>query len=228
MTRDKTFSKAGFQPLTTVAHPSGIDAVAVAARAHLVVCVTGVVAGRREVVGMTVSPLPAGFRVEAWPGSGTKDVVSYLHALLEAFAAENAGREFAPVSTALLRGIPLTTVLAFRQSEVEERLAMGERLSRQGVSTGLGSGALSGEDEQRLAYLDDALMYVEAIRERAKAAEVIARSRGISVRTAEGRIAKARSLGLLTEAEGRRASGSLTAAANRLADWRRDLSKTSV
>lgn len=237
MSHYSQFSKSGFQALLRLPHPSnGMDAVAFGSRRHLVVAVTAVVGDRREVVGVEVQPLPKGLVLSEWPGGtyAPGRLMLRLERVLETYA-EFEGDELQPVSAALLRGIPLTTLLAFRAEEVRLGLqrsgvaeaggfrrlgSIGTPMSDEQLQNALRSKDLPSADEVRLAYLDDALLYVQALHERAKPAEVIADARGVSKRTAEGRIAKARSLGLLTKASGRTASGDLTTDGQRLKEWR--------
>jgi hypothetical protein len=223
VSNDDRFSKGGFHPLLRLPSPDlGIDAVAYANRAHLVICVTGVVDGRREVVGVEVQPLPKGFRLDEWmsaPGA----IRQRLSRTLETFA-EFDSDSMRPTSAALLRGIPLTAILDFRQDEVARRQHIARLYKSRGVDSSIGRNEISADDEARLAYLDDALLYVAALRERAKPADVIAQARSISPRTAEGRVAKARALGLLTKAKGRSASGELTEDGQRLHEWRERIS----
>lgn len=209
------FRKGSYYPLTRRLR-GPIDAVAFAQGPHLLICITAVVDGRREVVGLDVQPAPAGLSPERFVLGGELPhaVLGRMDRVLDLYD-EFSPDTFKPVSSALLRGIPLTTVLAFRQHEVAMRQKILSNRRRLEGSP-WASDELSAEDEARLAYLDDALMYVSAVRERAKPAEVIARARSISTRTAEGRIAKARALGLLTPAVGRTASGDLTEDAMRL------------
>ncbi len=231
------FSKDGFHALLRLAHESnGMDAVAFGSRKHLVIAVTAVVGDRREIVGVEVQPLPKGLKISEWPGGafGPNHITLRLERVLDTYA-EFANDELQPVSAALLRGIPLTTILGFRAEEVREGLRRsgiaerGEYRRLGSIGTPMGdeelarvfrSEDLSSTDEMRLAYLEDAVLYVTALHERAKPAELIAEARGVSKRTAEGRIAKARALGLLTKASGRTASGDLTAEALRLKKWR--------
>lgn len=67
-----------------------------------------------------------------------------------------------------------------------------------------------------LSFLDDAVIYVRAMEQGLSPALAIAESRGCTKRTAEGRIQRARKMGLLTAADGRRLGGSLTPRAKHL------------
>jgi hypothetical protein len=72
------------------------------------------------------------------------------------------------------------------------------------------------EEASQMDYLPDAIAYVEALRMGAPPAEVIAERRAIVPRSAEARIRRARELGLLTPAEGRKRGGQLTPLAERM------------
>lgn len=63
---------------------------------------------------------------------------------------------------------------------------------------------------KRLENLLDAVLYDSAVRANRSPVKAIAERRCISTRTAEGRIARARAMGFLTPAHGRRASGGLS------------------
>lgn len=64
--------------------------------------------------------------------------------------------------------------------------------------------------------LEDAVTYVRCAEAGTRAAEAIARQRNVSVRTAEGRIARARQLGYLTPARGKAQAGELTPKAKKI------------
>jgi hypothetical protein len=218
------FSKGGFHALFRLGPTaSGLDAVVFGTRHHLVICLTAVVEGRREIVGVEVQPATPGFKLSEWMQS-PRPIAERAERALETYDDLLVG-EPQPVSAALLRGIPLTTVLGFREATVTDQLKLAHVYEAQGVGDLISKVDISTADESRLAYLDDAVMYVNAVRERAKPAEVIAEARSISKRTAEGRIAKARALGLLSKASGKTASGELTADAVRLDEWRRSLTE---
>ncbi|MEI5672623.1 MULTISPECIES: hypothetical protein [unclassified Nocardioides] len=221
MTSKDEFRKGGYEPLMRLPGGSGdLDAVLFARGRHLLVCITAIVEGRREIVGLEVQPLPSGFRVSDWAmgGDGPQAVLERAQQTLDRFR-EFSPAEFEPVSAALLRGVPLLAVLGYRASAVERQVRIKEALAERRGEVAE-HGELSREDEAKMTYLDDALLYVEAVREGARPAVAIAEERGISARTAEGRVAKARALGLLTPAVGKTASGELTADAKRLRDWR--------
>jgi hypothetical protein len=218
------FHKGGFHALFRLGPTeSGVDAVLFGTRDHIVICMTAIVDGRREIVGLEVQPAPVGFDLNNWiadPGA----LRLRAEEALVAYEELVEGRTPRPVSAALLRGIPLTNVLAYREADVGHRIWMDGVYAERGMPR-LSPNDISAHDEARLAYLDDALMYVAALKQRAQPAEAIAMERGISKRTAEGRIAKARALGLLTKASGRTASGELTEEGARLDRWRRSLSE---
>jgi hypothetical protein len=77
-------------------------------------------------------------------------------------------------------------------------------------SDGTDWSGITAEERRRMENLLDALIYDESVRKNMSPVEQIAARRCISRRTAEGRIARARAMGFLTPAQGRRASGGLS------------------
>ncbi len=117
-----------------------------------------------------------------------------------------------PLPTAFIRNLPLGSFLEFAR-ELVESLDHEDELTIEPPDLSTMSAA------ERRAYqvAEDAFLYVAALLQgRRSPARLIAGYRGISERTAQGRIAKAREMGMLTAAEHGRAGGELTPAARRL------------
>lgn len=218
----RSLSKSRWVPLFRLPDVErGLDVVVLARGSLTLFCVTGVVEGRREIVGAHMQPAPDGFRAQEWA-----DHVGELRRRAGVIADEFArfpAASLIPITAEVLRSVPIRDVMAYRERDVSERVQMHGALEGMGIATRLGQGELTGDDEKRLAYLDDAVTYVAALAEGRSPAGLIADRRGISKRTAEGRVLKARELGLLTEATGRVASGQLTEDAERLLAFVRNL-----
>lgn len=215
MTDSRQVRKRGFQPLFRVSAPdSALDALAFARRQHLLICLTALVDAKREVVGMVVQPMPEGVRAGAWIEQPSL-IRPRLEAVLAMYSAFPQG-SFVPIPAELLRDVTLRDVMAFRQQDVSGRHHMREMMGKLGLKTFARTGDLAPDDEKRLPFLEDAVLYVTALEEGLPPADVIASKRNISKRTAEGRIARARAHGLLSPAVGRVASGALTETAQRL------------
>lgn len=215
MTDSRQVRKRGFQPLFRLpALDGGLDVLAFARRQHLLICLTALVEAKREVVGLLVQPMPEGVKAGTWI-----EHPSLIRPRLEAALDMYSGfpqDSFEPIPAELLRDVTLRDVMAFRQQDITGRHRIHHVMGELGVRTALGVGDLAPDDEKRLPFLEDAVLYVTALKEGLAPAEVIASERGISKRTAEGRIARARAHGLLTPAVGRVASGALTDTAQRL------------
>lgn len=198
-------------PFESFAHLSrpedgDLDAVAAVADSHLLVCVTGLVDGRREVVALEYHPLPVGFIPEGHDDYIQMRMASALDRVREAGPST-------PLSAQLIR-MPLGPLLSYRQ-----RVSEGADFQLTEVPAERRA-ELSGRDRMALPYLDDALMYVQALERNESPAALIARVRGISISYARNRISKARALDLLTPAEKSVAAGGLTETAQRLRAWR--------
>lgn len=180
-----------------------IDGMLFHSETHSLVFWTMDVSGRREIVGM-----------EALPRDGRDPqalTAEWLVPRLEQF--REALPKPMPLPTTLLRhGISFREVMRAR-GEVIEMLAhpeiAGFDISAITADQGSASGITS-EELRRLDNLLDAVIYDRAVRENVSPVKRIAEYRGISDRTAEGRIARSRAMGFLTPAQGRRASGGLT------------------
>jgi hypothetical protein len=213
-------SEPTFRPLLAPVSREGdgdLDAVAFASEEHVLVYVTGLVGNRREVVGLEIHPLP----MEHDPDEGPLLEALMINAL-DTFGSYAPG-SLAPIGANLLRRIPLLPVLTFRQDMVAKRRLVAADLSadRQAELGRIASIELSARDATLLGYLDEALLYLNALEERASPASLVAQARGVTERSAANRIAKARAMGLLTPAEKRMAAGGLTDDAVRLDTWRR-------
>lgn len=191
-----------------------LDVVVLARRSLLLLCATAVVDGRREIIGAHMQPAPAGFSVQTWL-EHTAEIRRRAQVVVDEFI-QFSPETLVPITAEVLRSVPIRDVMTFRERDVAKRLHIRGTLEEQGMFTSLGRGELTREDELRLAYLDDAVWYVEAVSEGSSPSSLIAEQRGVSKRTAEGRILRARALGLLTQATGRVAAGQLTEEARRL------------
>lgn len=198
-----------FESFAHLARPEDgdLDAVAAVAGAHLLVCVTGLVDGRREVVALEYHPLPQGFI----PDAGGDFIQVRMESALDRVREE--GGTPPPLSASVIR-MPLGPLLAYRQQVSEGADFQLSVVSPARVAE------LSGRDRMALPYLDDALMYVQALERNESPAALISRVRGISISYARNRISKARALDLLTPAEKSVAAGGLTDTARRLVAWR--------
>lgn len=118
------------------------------------------------------------------------------------------------LSASTARGLPFREALRLCAPESESRVTAAASVAMGYVrAQTLESGEIVGltaQELDRFDLLQDALDYVRALDQGFSPAHVIAERRTISVRTAEGRIARAREVGYLTPASGRKASGELT------------------
>lgn len=176
--------QSGLRPIARYA-PDGtdLDAVACVTDDHLIIYVTGLFEGRREVVGLEILQLPES------ADDGYKGLM--------ASAVENAQRsKRRPVSAETMRRFAsVGPALEYRQQEARESLvaevrSLIERVAEQDYS--------ERRQAQMSAYLPDVLAYVLAIRERMSPAALIAEARGVSPGSANSRIARSRMFGLLT------------------------------
>lgn len=197
----------------------GLDGVVMASPHHLLLFFTMPVRGKREVVGMQSLPRPPQFKrqpdIQPLHYSWVLPALEAFHSLLP--------EKVTPLSAALLRGIPLSSVMTFREEQAGVLDAIAAVRTPGDGRPHKNHAEFSPGDEALLPYLEDAELYVRALTEGAPPAELIARARTISRRSAEGRIAKARKLGLLSPAKGRQASGELTRKAERLRTTRERL-----
>lgn len=196
---------ARLEVLTYVA-PEGstVDAFVAAAGDHLLVFVTGVVDGRREVVSFGISPKP----------SADLAVVAQQRARAALESIDEGG--LVAVSSAMLRGLSIPEALTAREAAASE----GKARPRPSIMPTALLADLPAEDAARIPYLDDALLYVQALHDGRPPSGVIAEARGISRASANNRVLLARKAGLLTSARGRTAGGELTNDARRLLAWR--------
>jgi hypothetical protein len=168
------------------AHSGSLDGTVVAYdKRRMLAFFTTVVKDSREVVSLWVGPLHS-------------DPAFWLEGALGLFA-DSIARPV-PVSRALLREVKFRELLKARAEALPLDTAA--------------DGALDPEGEYPPA-LDDAITYVAAVRDGRSPASVIASARGITRRSAEGRIARARDRGYLTPAKARTVGGRLTPKAQR-------------
>lgn len=174
----------GLRPIARYA-PDGtdLDAIACVTDDHLIIYVTGLFKGRREVVGLEILQLPDSV------DDGIRDLM--------ASAVENAQRSRRrPISAETMRRFAsVGPALEYRQEEARESLVREVRSLIEKVSERDFS---ERRQAQMSAYLPDVLAYVLAIRERMSPAAVIAEARGVSPSSANSRIARSRMFGLLT------------------------------
>lgn len=186
----------GLRPIARYApDDTDLDAIACVTEDHLVIYVTGLIEGRREVVGLEILQLPESLDSEA--------VVPRLRAAVE--GVRQGSRR--PVSAELMRRMPVSPALEFRQED-----AMGALVSRVREVVQLVAAKAYGDrrQAQQASYLADVVAYVSAIRERLSPAAVIAEARGVSVSSANSRIARSRMFGLLTSTGKSVAAGEAT------------------
>lgn len=165
--------------------PSGLDATVLQWEGLWVTLVTALREGQREVIALEVGP-----------ALEEADVAKRLSRRLRELASL-LPQDSPPVSATALRSLPLRALMAARADLVEVPEALPD------------------ESSHRLAFLVDALTYVQATERGVSPATAIAEARGISVRTAEGRIRRARVLGLLTDVNSPRERSLLTEEAQR-------------
>lgn len=160
---------------------------------HLVMIATGLIRGIREVVGLAVVPLP--------PSGAEKERMTAWGKRLE------WDDESAPVTAVVMRNTAIRKALEYRRKKVEvpAALAASEAAAAEAVA-----------DRRAVELLDDAISYVEALKMGIPPAELIAERRGVTKRTAEGRIVMARREKLLSPAEGKRLGGWLTPKATKM------------
>lgn len=171
---------------------------------------TGVRGGRRVITGLEQHPWPAGRR----DGEADKRSLKWLRSRLAEDAAHIASAEVVPygLSAVSHRSIPVGRLL---QEQASALRADGR--ARATPASKKTSAPPTTQDLAALPYLRDAVEYAEAVASGVKApAKVVAELRGVSLRTAQGRIATARRLGLLTPSDGPRAGGDLTDKARHL------------
>lgn len=177
--------QSGLRPIARYA-PEGtdLDAIACVTDDHLIIYVTGLFEGRREVVGLEILQLP-----DSEDDGGINELM--------ASAVENARRtKRRPVSAETMRRFAsVGPALEFRQDEARESLIADVRALIEKVAEG---DFPERRQAQMAAYLPDVLAYVYAIRERLSPAAVIAEARGVSASSANSRIARSRMFGLLT------------------------------
>lgn len=164
--------------------------------------VTAMVEGRREAIGLELLPAEVSPPPEDWVGN-------WLNRL-EALSLLSP----TPIAARTMRELPVGRLLAVRLAHVET-IVQSASNSAVGLVSADGSSSASIEPGE-LAALADALEYVRAAAVGGSPARAIAEARDISVRTAEGRIRRARALGLLTPAQGTRGAAELTERALRL------------
>lgn len=181
----------------------GLDVTAFDMGDHLALLWTAPVDGERQLVGLELAPrLDEHRKFTQWG------------AWLRARVAERKGVPAHPLPVGKVRGVPLRELMGLRADHVERA---GRVTSPVGLVKPDGRVVnLEAEDLRHLDLLQDAVRYVQALTEGLAPAEVIAQARGISKRTAEGRIARARKVGLLTPATERARGGELTARARDL------------
>lgn len=190
-----------------------LDCVALVADRHYLACWTLLVKGKREVVALEVRPKRAGRPSQSVAVTLLREWLMPATTLL----ARDMPKSPAPVTAALLRTIPLRQVMSGR----EEALRKAELTEGNGpVSLVTSTGAvhalpkLSGSES---SHLLDAFLYVSALESGSRSpAQAIGAHRGIEPRTAQGRIAKARTLGFLTPVERGQLGSQLTPKAKRL------------
>lgn len=163
-----------------------LDAVATVGGDHMLIRITSVVEGKREIVAIMTLPTPPADQIES--------------RMMSALGLIDRGDIKAPLGIVTLRIGAMRETLARRLRFVHEA---------QRAPAAPEEPEMNFEPEQ-MDYLPDAIAYVQALRMGEKPADVIAERRDISKRTAEGRIVKARRLGLLTPAKGKVAGGELT------------------
>lgn len=193
-----------------------LDGVLMSSEHHFLACWTMMLSGKREVVALEIRPK----RRSGHPGraAAANLIKEWLLPATQSLAKE-LPKEPAPVTTALVRAIPLGQVMAARQEalEVEERAnAAGAR----GLSLITPSGSVHEYPKLRPSELDhllDAATYADAVNRGSRSPAVpVAERRGIDVRSAHNRIAKARRLGYLTQASHGKVGGELTPKAKKL------------
>lgn len=162
-----------------------LDAVAQVTDEHVLVIITAVIDGERDVIGVHIGQRP-------------EDLDAHLDALMDVAVVGNDPR---PVQALNVRN-PM-----FREAM---------RVRAENLPPEVGAAA----DPLSIDYLDDALAYVYALRQGLAPSNVIAQRRGITRRTAEGRIVRLRKMGYLSEAKGKVVGGKLTEKAVAVAEER--------
>ena len=188
-----------------------MEAVLLASENHWVLGWLAEINGRLEVVGLEVTPPLFDRSERGTPPRGAAKYASELVERLAEHAERWRDRDCVPLRASVLRGLPLSRVLSARE-EVVARSKLTQEW-QWGVVTAAGdtaSGLRKGEQEL-IPHLMDAVMYASAISQGDRApARRIAEARTISLRTAQGRVAKARALGLLAPATPGTSGGGLT------------------
>jgi hypothetical protein len=180
---------------------SDIDGLVFQSTSHWFVFWTMDVADRRAIVGLEVRPKRNADAEDPIPGWA---VSSYQ---------ELRNHPPAPVAldaVSLRQGISYREVMRARQEHIRQSSRpeiAGFDISLLTEKEAVG---LTGEELRRLENLMDAVVYDWAVGVKTSPVKAIAERRCISERTAEGRIARARAMGFLTPAVGRRASGGLS------------------
>ena len=166
---------------------------------HHVTAFTGVVDGKREVVA-----------IEIWPAGEPR-------AKARADWGVAAAKRLEVLEPAAVRPLPQSARSAVPIREVLRANAdIAARAEDSPSFSGIAAGrpgdwaGISSDELRRVENLADAVMYVNAVRAGRSPARAIADWRTISQRTAEGRILRARRMGLLTAANGRAVGGELT------------------
>jgi hypothetical protein len=192
-------TEGGLLPVARLgdATPDGIDGLVFQSASHWFVFWTMDVTDRRAIVGLEVRPKRDSDADETpeWAISGYQEL-------------RQDPPPSVPLDATLLRHkVSYREVMRARQGCIGQQFCPEiEGFDPRGLE-----GQITPEDLRRLDNLMDAIVYDWAVRTRAASpVKAIAERRGVSERTAEGRIARARAMGLLTPATGRRASGGLS------------------
>jgi hypothetical protein len=202
-------SSATFIATCSVGTSSGrIAALLFESGEHAITAFTAVVSGKREVVGLEIVPRSPGTALErsrAWAVATT----AKLEALPDDWGAPLP-------SDWLRRGISVREVLRIYADHESGQAVVPDEWDLSTINANGDVAGITSEELGRLENLIDALAYVAALQEGRSPVAAIAERRCISPRTAEGRIRRARQMGFLTPAEGRRAGGELTSYARDL------------
>jgi hypothetical protein len=178
-----------------------IDGLVFQSTSHWFVFWTMDVADRRAIVGLEVRPkrkVDAEDSVPGWAFSSYQEL------------RNDPPAPVALDAVSLRQGVSYREVMRAR----EEHIRQFSRPEIAGFDISVlndeESAGLTGEELRRLENLMDAVVYDWAVGAKTSPVKAIAERRCISERTAEGRIARARAMGFLTPAVGRRASGGLS------------------
>jgi len=202
-----------------------VDLVILDGQSHLALCWTADVEGVRTVVAVDLEPRWADDFMSSVANIASEEGTQKSGGgigRLEARAQLLETRQLLPITSTLLRSLPVSAVLAARADHTQALAASLKPNALQASADWLAnpeSGELAGfldhpsvTDRRKLDYLYDALAYVMALDLGLSPRKFISEQRNIELQTADRRIRLAREYGYLSPAaaDQRKAAGELT------------------